>query len=393
MRRFLPYLFILFLIAIFLRVDFFFTIAYFFLAIYVFSRLWLEHLERNLLITRHFFPRAFYGDEVAVEVNVANNSWLPAPWLEVKESLPLELATPPFYQQVISLRAQESRKLHYTLLCRRRGYHTIGPLNTHTGDLLGLDNRDLIYKPQTLIVYPRIVALHQLGLPTRSPLAILKTTKPLFEDPSRVISVRDYQRGDSPRKIHWTASASARKLLVKQYHPAISRETMIALDLDYESYDRRGRYDAVEMAITAAASIANFIMVQQRLPSGIVTEARDSLTKRTERFFLPPRSERLHLSHILETLARVNITDRPAPFASLLRRESVHLSWGTTLIAISGHADEELLNALAYLKRSGFAVSLMLIKYEHIPPAIQAQADALKIDLHRVWNDLDLKQQ
>ena len=40
-----------------------------------------------------------------------------------------------------------------------------------------------------------------LGLPTRSPLAALATHNPVFEDPSRVTGVRDYQRGDSPRRI------------------------------------------------------------------------------------------------------------------------------------------------------------------------------------------------
>jgi uncharacterized protein (DUF58 family) len=390
MKYFLPYLLLLFALAVFLRVDFFFTIAYLFAAIYILSRWWMARLAKNLHLQRHFLPRAFYGDEVSVKVTVQNNGWLPAPYVEVRESLPLELATPPMYQQVFGLRAHQTHHFNYQLQCRRRGYHLLGTLQAQLGDLLGLVPQNLIHAPEYLIVYPRIVPLAKLGLPTRSPLAILKTPTPLFEDTSRVVGVREYQRGDSPRKIHWTASASANQLLVKQYQPAIARETMIALDLNYESYAMRGRYEAVEMAITAAASVATHIVNRQRLPTGLFTEARDALTKKTERFFLPARAENAHLSQILESLARVHLTDRPSPFNTVLRRESVNLAWGTTVLAITGHADESLLQTLASLKRTGFAVALIVIQYERLETSLRAQGQALGINIYQVWHDEEL---
>ena len=42
---------------------------------------------------------------------------------------------------------------------------------------------------QYLTVYPKIVPLQRLGLPTRSPLAVLPSRSPLFEDTSRVMGV------------------------------------------------------------------------------------------------------------------------------------------------------------------------------------------------------------
>ncbi len=390
MKYFLPYLLLLFLIAAFLRIDFFFTVAYFFFAIYLLARFWVGRIERGLRAERRFTPRAFYGDQVPVEVTLSNHSRLPAPWIELRESLPIELATPPMYQQVFSLGGHEHRRFTYTLFCRRRGYYIIGPLKTETGDLLGLAERRVIHHTESIIVYPRLVPLHRLGLPTRSPLAILKTPTPLFEDAARVIGVRDYQRGDSPRKIHWTATASAGRLLVKQYQPAIARETMIALDLSDEGYPIRRRYIATEMAITVAASIANHIAVNQHLPVGLVSEARDSVIRATARFFLPPRAERSHLANILESLARAQIAQNATPFAELLRRERVHLSWGTTVVAISGGVNEALLNSLAYLKRSGFAVALIVIQLGRLEMGTQAQAEALGIKVYSVWHDEDL---
>ena len=91
------------------------------------------------------------------------------------------------------------------------------------------------------------------------------------------MGVRPYQIGDSPRRIHWSATASAGQMLVKRYQPAIARETLICLDLDLTSYTGKRFYDATELAIVTAASIANHIAVREGLPVGLATQALDPL--------------------------------------------------------------------------------------------------------------------
>ena len=262
MRRFLPFILALFAIAALLRISFFFTILYLFLALALLSRLWMRRRVERLHVERRFVNRAFYGDRVTVDLMVHNSGWLPIPWLELRESVPVDLLTPPLKSQVFSLGSRERWRLSYTLDCRRRGYYPIGPLTIRTGDLLGMVRSSTgQVAPDHLVVYPQIVPLHQLGLPTRSPLVALPARMPLFEDPARVTGVRDYQRGDSPRRIHWTATASAGRLLVKQYQPAIARETLICLDLEQGDYHWRQRYTATELAIVVAASMANHVIV------------------------------------------------------------------------------------------------------------------------------------
>lgn len=391
MLGYVPFLLILFIIAAVLRVDFFFTIAYLFAGVYLLAHLWTRHTTGHLQARRRFEDHAFCGDWISGEVVVHNTSRLPIPWLEVCETLPVDLIAPPFHREVISLGSREQGRFAYTLDCRKRGYYPIGPLLLETGDLLGIiKHRQLEVEAQYLIVYPRIVPLQQLGLPTRSPLVALPAGTPLFEDPTRIMGVRDYRRGDSPRRIHWTATASAGRLLVKQYQPSIARETLILLDLDEGNYTQRRRYVASELAIVAAASIANHIIVHEGLPAGLAAEGWDPLLEDKAHFFLPPRSERAHLIGLLEVLARAQVTPT-TPFAELLRRESVKLSWGATLVIITGRESEPLIDTLVCLKRTGFAVTLVLVHPEHLSAELRQRSDLLGIPVHRVWTESDLE--
>jgi uncharacterized protein (DUF58 family) len=235
-----------------------------------------------------------------------------------------------------------------------------------------------------------VVHLPRLRLPTRSPLAALPARMPLFEDPARVSGVRDYQRGDSPRRIHWSATASAGRLLVKQYQPAVARETMLALDLNLDGYEGRRRRDASELAIVAAASLANHIIVRERLAVGLAAEAMDPLTHTRERFFLPARSERAHLINVLEVLARVRLAPG-VPLGEVLRRERPRLAWGSTIVAITGRADEELLDALAALRHGGFAVSMLLVQAPELAPLTRERAALLGISIRTIWREQDLE--
>lgn len=390
MRRLVPFLLVLFLIAIALQVDLFFAILYFGLAVYLLSRMWSGRMTTPLEAQRTFVKRAFHGETVKVDLDIRNSSWLPIPWLEVHESLPAELITPPFERQVVSLGPREARQMSCTLFGRRRGYYAIGPLRLRSGGVFGIHpSRTLEVKPEHLIVYPQIVPLQQLGLPTRSPLVALPARTPLFEDPNCVVGVRDYQRGDSPRRIHWTATASTGRLLVKQYRPSISRETMLFIDLSRDGYSRQARFSAPELAIKTAASLVNHIAVQDKLAVGLATEATDPMIEEKVRFYLPPRSGRGQLMSLLDVLARVELCEA-LPLAELLRQESTRLHWGATLVVITGRESEPLYDSLVFLRRAGFAVALVLIQPGLPSAALRQRAELLSIPIHRVWRQSEL---
>jgi uncharacterized protein (DUF58 family) len=212
----------------------------------------------------------------------------------------------------------------------------------------------------------------------------------LFEDPTRVMGVRDYVRGDSPRRIHWTATARTGRIMVKQLQSAIARETLICLDLDRSRYGQRQVYMATELAIVAAASLASHIVTRESLPAGLAVEADDPLTGEVSHLFFPPRNEREHLMGVLEALARVQVSTGTS-LVDLLERDSARLSWGATIVVITGLETGSLYDSLAYLRKAGFAVTLILIQPAQTPESLQGLADTLDIQVNRIWREENLE--
>jgi uncharacterized protein (DUF58 family) len=388
-----------FLIAALLRIDTYFSLVYLIAAVYILGRVWTRRTMRQLETERRLVNRAFPGEKIPVELRVRNNGWLPAPWVEMHDSLPIDMISPPFYRRVLSLQPHQEKRFRYTLSCYKRGYYLIGPVIWRTGDLLGfLPQLAAQHRPEYIIIYPRVLSLEKLGLPTRSPLASLPAPAPLFEDPTRIRGVRDYRAGDSPRRIHWTASAATGRLVVKRYQPAIARETLICLDLDEDDYAFQRMIEATELAITTAASLANHIIVREGLNVGLSVQATDPLQEATVRMSLPPRGERAHLIGILEILARAQtyhrrpgLDDDRLPLADFLRRESMRLSWGATIVVITGSETDELFDSLVYLRHQGFAVALVLVMPEPPDEGKEAQAEVLHVPVYRVWREQEVE--
>jgi len=50
---------------------------------------------RSVSFHREFNQRAFLGEKVDISLEIYNRNWLPVPWLELRENLPVELAFHP----------------------------------------------------------------------------------------------------------------------------------------------------------------------------------------------------------------------------------------------------------------------------------------------------------
>jgi hypothetical protein len=92
----------------------------------------------------------------------------------------------------------------------------------------------------------------------------------------------------------------------------------------------------------------------------------------------------------LETLARVQRTDG-SPFVPLVQQQRVELGWGTTLIVITGKADEELIKELYQARRSGQNAVLILVGADASEHKSRRRAKTFGVPVFSIVNEHDLQ--
>lgn len=388
-RRFFWFFLLLFFLAIFIKEDFVLILLYCFIGVYLVSRWWGGRALAAVSIRRDFETHAFIGEQKRIDLHIVNRGWLPLAWLQIRDSLPVGLGTKGPFQQVASLGSKASISLTYSIECVRRGYFPIGPLTLASGDVLGAaPNQTLRLEPDYLTVYPKVIPLSNLDLPARSPQGTLHHRAPIFEDPSRILGKRDYVRGDSLRRVDWKATAASGRLQVKQFEPSIDLEAMIYLDLDEVSYNLRLRSDMTELAITVAASIANWV-IGARQSVGLATNGIDPQARMSIPSPILPRRGRNQLLHILEMLARVEISNSFS-LLQLLTEQINRYSWGTTLLVITGNVNEALVECLFKARFSGLNAVLIQCGYLVGFAETRQKARYFGFPVHQVINENDL---
>lgn len=362
------------------------------------------------------------GEQFEVTLTVENRHSLPAPWLLCRDRVEDGLEVDGGTAALKTLGSGEKATISYRLSAARRGLYRVGPSVTEASDPLGFVRRFLVDEsPRFVTVYPRTVPLGDswpLGhnLVHRTP-----RRRSLFEDPSRLIGVREYRTGDSRRRIHWRATARTEKLQVKVFQPAVLQGALLAVDAapdgaagpgdgpggrseapsddrsdgasadrsDGRSGDRSedGAGDRFELAVTAAASIAEYVLSEgqsvglvsnggdaaERYPRHWggetfhrIEEAEEEAERRDEvsgyrPLTVPPGSGSWQRDRVRSALARL-VPATGVSLAELLELELPRLPRSLVLIVVTGRLDEELTRVLDSLGRSGFEIALVWIR-------------------------------
>ncbi len=350
---------LLFSIAILMGDHFSLTLVYLFVGVIAAGLWWNRRSLAQLQHKRQFNSHAFLGEKIAIRLHIHNRGFLPILWTSVQDSLPVSLSVQPFFQQILSLGPGAETDFHYTVYANKRGYYPVGPLFIVGGDLFGLSKPVQLNHPaEYLTVYPNIIPLSSVQIPSRSPQGTLRHHQQIFEDPSRLFGKREYTHGDSLRRVDWKASASSGRLQVKIFEPSIALETLIFLDLNNENYNYRHRSEATELAIVIAASLAAWV-VGKRQSVGLNINGQDPLAENGIPQYVPPRKGQAQLMRMLEVLARIQAKTQQS-LVNVVRQQRHHLAWGTTLMVITGLVNDDLLGELHQARRAGQNVALIL---------------------------------
>lgn len=383
-------LIILFVVAALFQLNWVYYLVYVIGGLWVISHWWVRRTLERVEVKRKTTSHAFSGEVLDAEIELVNRNWLPVPWLHVQELVPFELRDRHVYRSVLSVAGHGSTIYQYPLRCTKRGYYRLGPLRVDTGDLFGFAHASWQEtEPNHITVYPRIVPLEKLGLPSRSPFGTQASRQRIFEDPARLAGVRDYTPGDTMRSVHWKASAHADTLLVKKFQPAIALNVVVALDLNRSAYPISTIVTSSEWAIVVAASVASHITTQ-RQPVGLITNGLDPVDGEVAAP-VPERNGRGHLINILSLLARIQLHEHEQNLAEWLPSRLAHLEWGTTLVVVTPRLSEDALWSLHQAYRRGSNVVVIVCAEDAEFQTMQARGAKLGVQMHRTIWDKDLQ--
>jgi len=202
--------------------------------------------------------------------------------------------------------------------------------------------------PGALLVYPRLVRLGPLfsesGERSQDGRRLLLRRNSGFE----LHSVREYEQGESLRRVHWPSTARRSQLMVKELEDSPRDEIAILLDADAKAVVG----DSFEVQVRAAGSLL------------------DAYVRRGRRAVLAVNSARRDVQHVhspgadwrraLELLAAVEPTGN-TPVARLLLEEDSPAARALELVVVTARLEPGLIDRLVQRALSRRRVSLVFV--------------------------------
>ena len=307
-------------------------------------------------------------DDVTIELVLEREPGVPLPNIVAHEHVG-QLA-----EEEVELRPH-GRGRHsgsYRLADVPRGRHRFAPVRLAIADPFGLAEAGLaVDEQQALVVYPRLVELEQLFFdggsgPEHGRRLLLR--RPVGFD---LHSVRDYQQGESLRRVHWPSTAHRGSLMVKELEDSPRDEVAVLLDGDPAGVAGSPPDSSFDAAVRVAGSIL-LAQVRRGRRSVLVlnTAGRESQTVSGE----GPEWQRA-----LELLAAAE-PDSRGPAAALLRSADGPAARSLELVVVTSRIERSLVDRL--LERAVTRRSVALVHVE--PPSFAGGGRRPEADLLRL---------
>lgn len=366
-------------------------------------RLWWDFALVAVTYTRNFSSkRAFFGDDVTVTLETINLKPLPVTRLEVAElvtenvDIPgrtlerTEVANRRLFRTLFSLGLYERVDYRYTFSTSRRGWYRFGPATLTATDPFGLVRRKKRFdQVDGVLAYPRVVPVTQVIVPARQPYGDFKPPQALQEDPLIISGVREYVPGDSPRRIHWRATARTGELQVRVSEPTATPIAAIFLDTLTFSHLWEGQQsDLLELAVVVASSLSAQLL-EGRYQVGLYANAPIPEVSRSVR--IPPSRRPGQLPRILERLAML----APAfgqRIEQMMTEELPRLPWGATMVVVTCRVTATMQRMLLRVARSTGNQRVVLVAIGEKPellPELRRRVPVYHLGTLERWDEID----
>jgi uncharacterized protein (DUF58 family) len=308
---------------------------------YVITRLGLADLEAGYAVNQ---LSGHVGDRIRVTYTLRNTSRIRKPWLEIHNPTSLPAGLP---GRAISLGGQTERSWLIRTPLTRRGHFRIEPLQIRTGDPFGFfESSASVGSGINVTVYPRLEPIPLWRLPAASLDGSHAMRERTLQSTPLATTVRPWAPGDAFNRIHWKSTARHGDIQVKEFDLEQTADAWVVLDLDRRVQLGSGDESTVEVAVRAAAAIADKALVENRAVGMTINAHRLAQLQ-------PDRGGRQHLK-VMQLLAAVE-GDGSTPLGEALVASVPRIRRGMTAVVVSPSLDRGWVKPLAALKSRGVA--------------------------------------
>lgn len=274
--------------------------------------------------------------------------------------------------------------VRYTLERVPRGRYTFEDVRAELGDPFGLESVIMSLPTSgALLVYPRLERLERLfsesGGRSHDGRRLLLRRQSGFD----LHSVREYQEGESLRRVHWPSTARRGQLMVKELEDAPRDEIAVLLDADAKAVVG----ESFDVQVRAAGSILDTHVRGNRRAVLVVNSAR----REVQQVHSPAADWR----RALEVLAAAEATGS-IPAAGLLAEEDGPVARALDLAVVTARLEPGLVDRLLQRTLSRRNVSLVYVdpvSFTGRPPKpepalLRLEAAGVSIAVVRAGDDL-----
>jgi uncharacterized protein (DUF58 family) len=269
-----------------------------------------------------------------------------------------------------------------------RGRYVFSDVRVVIDDPFGLERVEQpIQGDGTLLVYPRLVDLDRVfteGIEAHQGRRLAMWRPAGFD----LHSVREYQQGDSLRKVHWPTTARRGELMVKDFDDAARDEVAVVLDAASTPVVGTAPDSSFETQVRAAGSILQAQMRAGRRSVLVVNDARRSAQD--------VHSAGAEWRQAYELLAAVE-PDGPEAVAGLLADDASPAARALELVVVTAALTPALAERLAQRARARRRVSLVFVDAASFaeperaapePLLLRVQATGIPLAVVRKGDDL-----
>jgi uncharacterized protein (DUF58 family) len=314
------------------------------------AALWVRFLTRPVTLNRILSEeRHIAGDDIPVRLEIDVEGRIPSGALMVRERI-ARLGE----RETVMVNRRGRLRGSYSFEGVPRGRYPVEAVEAVLEDPFGLERVEMkLPAGESLLVYPRLVELDALF--SDSGARALEGRRLLLRRPTGfdLHSVRDYQQGESLRRVHWPTTAKRGHLMVKELEDAPRDETAVLLDADAGAVAGVPPDSSFELQVRAAGSILRAHASRGRRAALIVNSAARTY-------------QRVHSfdgdwHRALEVLAAVE-PDGPTPVAAMLADEGGPAGRALELTVVTANLSPRLVDRLLQRMMNRHAATLVYVE-------------------------------